>query len=67
MLRIINNNGTNIVDILHTRYTRTDVYTRISTSYSRAETDNLLNQTVNTFGNNVISSSLEADVFRCGE
>ena len=67
MLSIINNNGTNIVDILNTRYTKTEVDTLIPTSYNTTETGNLLNQKVNTSGNNVISGSLEANVFRCGE
>ena len=67
MLSIINNNGTDIVDILNTRYTKTEVDTLISTSYNKAETGNLLNQKVNTSDNNVISGSLEANVFRCGE
>ena len=33
----------------------------------KTETGNLLNQKVNTSGNNLISISLEANVFRCGE
>ena len=38
------NNGSNIVDILNTRYTKTEVDGRISTSYNKAETGNMLNQ-----------------------
>ena len=56
-----------IVDILNTRYTKTEVDTLISTSYNKTETGNMLNQKANTSGNNVISGSLEANVFRCGE
>ena len=67
MLNTINNNGTNIADILSTRFTKTEVDTLISTSYNKTEIGNLLNQEVNTPGNDVISGSLEADVFRCGE
>ena len=67
MLSSINNNGTNIVDMLNTRYTKTEVDTLISTSYNKAETGNLLNRKVNTSGNNVISGNSEANVFRCGE
>ena len=67
MLRIINNNGTNIVDILNTLYTKTEVDTLLSTSYHKTKTGNLLNQKVNTSGDNVIPGSLEANVFRCGE
>ena len=67
MLSIINNNGTHTVHILNTRYTKTEVDTLISTSDNKAETGNLLNQKVNTSGNNIISSSLEANVFRCCE
>ena len=53
--------------MFNTRYTKTEVDTLISTSYNKTETGNLLNQKVNTSGNNVISCSLEANVFRCGE
>ena len=67
MLSSITNNGTNIVDILNTRCTKTEVDTLISSSYNKTETGNMLNQKVNTSGNNVISCSLEANVFRCGE
>ena len=67
MFSSINNNCTNIVDILSTRIARTEVDTLVSASYNKAETGNLLNQKVNTSGNNVISCSLEANVFRCGE
>ena len=67
MLSIMNNNGTNIIDILNTRYTKTEVDTLMSTFYNKTETGNLLNQRANTLGNNVISNSLEANVFRCGE
>ena len=67
MLSIITNNGTHIVDILNTRYTNTEVDGLISTSNNKTETDNLLTQKVNTSGNNVMSGSLEANVFRCGE
>ena len=67
MLSTINNNGTNIVNILNTRYTKAGVYTLISASYNQTETDNMLNQKVNTSGNKVSPGSLEANVFRCGE
>ena len=67
MLSTINNNATNIVDISNTRYTKTEVDTLISTYHSKTEIDNLLIQKVNTSGNNVISCSLEANVFRYGE
>ena len=67
MLTFINNNGTDIVDILNTRCTKTEADTLMSTSYNEAETDNLLNQKVNTSGNDVIPYSLEANVFRCCE
>ena len=67
MLGVINNNGPNMVDILNTRYTKTEVDGLVSTSYNKAETDNLSNQKINTSGNSVIQSSLEANVFRCGE
>ena len=67
MLSIITNNGTHIVDILNTRYTNTEVDGLISASNNKTETDNLLTQKVNTSGNNVMSGSLEANVFRCGE
>ena len=53
--------------MFNTRYTKTEVDTLISTSYNKTETGNMLNQKVNTSGNNVISGSLEANVFRCGE
>ena len=39
----------------------------LSISFNKAETDNLLNQKINTSGNNVMSGSLEANVFRCCE
>ena len=67
MLSIINNSGTNIVDILNTRYTKTEVDTLIPISYNKAETVNLLNQKANTSCKDVIPGSLEADVFRGGE
>ena len=67
MMGFIHNNGTDIVDMLNTRYTKTEADTFISTSYNKAETGNMLNQKVNTSGNNVIPCSSEADVFRCGE
>ena len=67
MLSTINNNGTNMVDILNTRYTKTEFDTLMATSCNKTETGNLLNQKVNTLGNDVISGSLEANVFRCGE
>ena len=54
MLSSINNNGTTIVDILHSRYKHTEVDTLISTSYAKSETDNMLNQEVNTSGGNVM-------------
>ena len=41
MLRTINNNGTNMVDILNARYTKTEVDTLIATSYNKTETRNL--------------------------
>ena len=53
--------------MFNTRYTKTEVDTLISTSYNKTETGNMLNQKANTSGNNVISGSLEANVFRCGE
>ena len=67
VLSIINNNGTNIADMLNTRYTKTETDTLISTSYNKTTTGNRLTQKVNTSGNNVIPGSLEAKVFRCGE
>ena len=50
MLNLINNNGTNIVDILNIRSTKSEVDTLISASYNKTETDNMLNQKVNTPG-----------------
>ena len=41
--------------------------TLTSTSYNKAETGNLLCQKVKASGNNVSSSRLEANAFRCGE
>ena len=35
MLSVINSNGTNIVEILNTRYTKTEVDTLMSTSYNK--------------------------------
>ena len=67
MLNCINNNGTNIVDILNTRYTKSEVDTLISTYYNNTETGNMLNQKVHTSGNSVIQSNLDAYLFRCGE
>ena len=67
MLSIIDSNGTNTVDILNTRYTKTEVGGLTSISYNKTEADNLLNQKTNTSGNRVIQGSLEANVFRCGE
>ena len=66
MLSLINTNGANIIDILNTRYAKTEVDTLISTSYNKTETCNLLKQKVNTSGNSVISNNSEANVFRCG-
>ena len=54
MLSIINDNGTNMVNILDTRCTQTEVDTLISISYTETETGNLLNQKANAPGNNVI-------------
>ena len=67
MLNHINNNGTHIVDISNTRYTKSEVDTLISTSYNKTETGNMLNHTVNTSGDSVIQGMLDAYVFRCGE
>ena len=67
MLGIINNNGSNIVDIVNTRYTKTEVDGLKPTSYNKTETDNLLNQKVNTSGDSAIQGILDAYVFRCGE
>ena len=67
VLSLINNSGTNTVDILNTRYTKSEVDTPISTSYNKTETGNRLNQKVNTSGDSVIHGSLDAYVFRCGE
>ena len=35
--------------------------------YNITETDNMLNQKVNTSGNSIIQGELDAYVFRCGE
>ena len=67
MLNPMNNNGTNMIDILNTRYTKSEVDTPISTSYNKTETDNMLNQKVNTSGDSVIQGIWDAYVFRCGE
>ena len=67
MLSPMNNNGTNMVDKINTRYTKSEVDTITSTSHKKAETDNMLNQKVNTSGNSVIQSMFDAYVFRCGE
>ena len=37
MLNLIYNNGTNMVDILNTRYTASEVDTLISTSYNSTD------------------------------
>ena len=67
MLSTINNNGSNIVAVLNTRYTKTEVDGLISTSHTKAETDSLLDQKVDTSGNSVFRGSLEDNAFRCGE
>ena len=41
MLGIINNNGTDLLYILNTRYTKAEVDTLISTSYNKAGTGKL--------------------------
>ena len=57
MLSTNNNNGTNNIDILNTRYTKTEVDGLKSISYNKTEAGNLLNQKTNTSGNSVIQGS----------
>ena len=52
-------------DCLTTNYTNSVDLTTVS--YNKTETDNMLNQKVNTSGNSSIQGELEAYVFRCGE
>ena len=67
MLNIVNDSGPNMVYILNTRYTESEVHTPISTSYNKSETDNMFNQKVDTSGDGVIQGILDAYVFRCSE
>ena len=60
-------NGTNIVDVLNTRYTKPEVDIIISTYYNNAETDNMSNHKVNASGDSVIQCVLDAYAFRRGE
>ena len=67
MLNAISNHGTTIVDILTTRYTKSEVDTLISTSFNKTETGNMLNHKIDTSGNSFIQGSLYAYLLRCGE
>ena len=50
----INNNGTNIVDILNTWYTKSEINNIIPTSHIKTKTGNLLNLKVSTSGSSAI-------------
>ena len=65
MYNVINNNGTNTVDSLNTRYTKSEVDTLIYISYNKTETGILLNLMVSTSGNNSIFGELSAWTTRC--
>ena len=67
MLNLIHKNCTNIINIISTRYTKSEIDTLISTSDNKTDTGNMLNQKVNTSGDSVIQNILDAYVFRCGD